>query len=98
MFALSLFIAWACIANVDAKLKLPTFKFNVRTAVASVIAATSFQSPLMSHSFQVPSAQAAVNPLADVGLKEFLVKDGRQFLRLAVPVGKCDVSDYINDE
>lgn len=30
---------------------------------------------------------AAIAPLADVGIKEFLVKDGRQFLRLTLPVG-----------
>ena len=33
-------------------------------------------------------AHAVVNQLADVGLKEFLVKDGRQWLRLNIPVGK----------
>lgn len=32
-----------------------------------------------------PSSQAAIANLADVGIKEFLVKDGRQFLRLSIP-------------
>lgn len=34
-----------------------------------------------------PVAKAAVAPLADVGIKEFLVKDGSQFLRLSLPSG-----------
>eukprot|EP01031_Cornospumella_fuschlensis_P039830 gene39830-48498_t len=34
-----------------------------------------------------PGAHAAIANLADVGLKEFLVKDGRQFLRLNLPLG-----------
>jgi peptidylprolyl isomerase len=33
----------------------------------------------------VAPANALVNQLADVGLREFLVKDGRQFLRIAQP-------------
>ena len=68
-------------------MKAPAFKFSVRSAAASIIAAAAVQLPIMPPSFLAPYAQAAVNPLADVGLKEFLVKDGRQFLRLAIPVG-----------
>lgn len=34
-----------------------------------------------------PNALASLAPLADVGLREFLVKDGRQFLRLELPIG-----------
>ena len=93
MLAIPLLLAATFAGHIDGKFMVPSFKFNVRGAVASVIAATTFQSALMptSPSFLVPSVNAAVNPLADVGLKEFLVKDGRQFLRLAVPVGKSEI-------
>jgi hypothetical protein len=77
----------ACIWSVDGRFALPSFKFNVRGVAAAAVAATTFQLPLLSPSFHPPTAQAAVNQLADVGLKEFLVKDGRQFLRLAIPIG-----------
>lgn len=41
---------------------------------------------LQSPSFiRPPEASAAVAPLADVGVREFLVKDGKQFLRLGLP-------------
>jgi hypothetical protein len=79
--------AAACIWSVDGRFALPSFKLNVRGAAAVAVAATAFQLPLLSPSFHPQSAQAAVNQLADVGLKEFLVKDGRQFLRLAIPIG-----------
>ena len=77
----------ACLLPVDGRFALPSFKFNVRGVAAAAVAATAFQLPLLSPSFHPPIAQAAVNQLADVGLKEFLVKDGRQFLRLAIPIG-----------
>ena len=35
-------------------------------------------------------ASAAIAPLADVGVGKYLVKDGRQLLRLSLPVGKFD--------
>jgi hypothetical protein len=77
----------ACFWSVDGRFVLPSFKLNVRGVAAAAVAATAFQLPLLSPSFHPPVAQAAVNQLADVGLKEFLVKDGRQFLRLAIPIG-----------
>ena len=91
MFCLVLLTTAAYICSVDGALKAPLFKFNARNAAISIIAAASVQLPVMLPSFHVPYVQAAVNPLADVGLKEFLVKDGRQFLRLAVPVGALDI-------
>jgi len=36
-------------------------------------------------SLRPPEVSAAVAPLADVGLREFLVKDGKEFLRLSLP-------------
>lgn len=50
-----------------------------RKTVTSAIAATAvcWQHPLAGH--------AITNQLADVGLKEFLVKDGREWLRLSLP-------------
>lgn len=77
----------ACLWSVDGRFTLPSFKFNARSVTAAAVAATAFQLPLFSPLFHPPIAQAAVNQLADVGLKEFLVKDGRQFLRLAIPIG-----------
>ena len=94
MRCLLLFTAAAYIRSVDSALKASLFKFNARNAAISIIAAASIQLPVMLPSFHVPYAQAAVNPLADVGLKEFLVKDGRQFLRLAIPVGELDSSVF----
>lgn len=38
-------------------------------------------------------AHAAIANLADVGVKEFLVKDGKQFLRLTVPLGSSQHFD-----
>lgn len=32
-------------------------------------------------------SNAIIAPMADVGVKEFLVKDGKQFLRLTIPIG-----------
>lgn len=43
----------------------------------------------MASSLQPLTANAAIASLADVGVKEFLVKDGNQHLRLALPSG-CD--------
>ena len=40
-----------------------------------------------------PQASAAVAPLADVGLREFLVKDGKQFLRLGLPTSLPTATD-----
>ena len=47
-------------------------------AVSTVIASTLVPSP----------SNALINQLADVGVKEFLVKDGSQLLRLSLPSGK----------
>ena len=78
----------ACVCMVDAGFKLPPLKLKFRESIAVVVAATAFQLPLPAPFFHPQIALATVNQLADVGLKEFLVKDGRQFLRLAIPVGE----------
>jgi hypothetical protein len=38
--------------------------------------------------FPMDNAHAAIAPLADVGVREFLVKDGSQLLRLSLPCGE----------
>jgi hypothetical protein len=89
MYAISLILI-CLFYKVNGKFIFPSLKINIKGVAASAIAATAFQLPF-SPSLPlpaIPAATAAVNPLADVGLKEFLVKDGRQFLRLALPVGK----------
>eukprot|EP00594_Rhizosolenia_setigera_P018581 CAMPEP_0178956100 /NCGR_PEP_ID=MMETSP0789-20121207/10023_1 /TAXON_ID=3005 /ORGANISM="Rhizosolenia setigera, Strain CCMP 1694" /LENGTH=481 /DNA_ID=CAMNT_0020637905 /DNA_START=21 /DNA_END=1466 /DNA_ORIENTATION=+ len=50
--------------------------------------------------FQPPFASAAVAPLADVGLREFLVKDGKQFLRLSEPTSlpQATLPATLNDQ
>lgn len=67
--------------------------FNVKTlmrkwlASATIASVTTFSPPL-NHIHSSSVAHAAIAPLADVGVKEFLVKDGEQFLRLSIPLGK----------
>ena len=56
-----------------------------KAAVASLCAVQLWLDP--TNLLEKQPAHAAVNQLADVGLKEFLVKDGRQWLRLNIPVG-----------
>ena len=75
-----------------------------------VVAATLFCSTLMTcggnlnvdsttsffpQILQPPAVSAAVAPLADVGLREFLVKDGKQFLRLALPTSLPATDDPV---
>ena len=95
MYGIGIILSGACVCMVDARFALPALKLRFRESVAVVVAAAAFQFPLPAP-FHPQIAQATVNQLADVGLKEFLVKDGRQFLRLAIPVGgsvlNCDWS------
>ena len=86
IYGIAIILSGACVSMIDAGFTLPTLKLKLRESVAVVVAAAAFQLPLPAP-FHPQIAQATVNQLADVGLKEFLVKDGRQFLRLAIPVG-----------
>lgn len=86
MYATVIILLGACVCILDAGFTLPTLKLKFRESVAVVVATAAFQLPLPAP-FHPQIAQATVNQLADVGLKEYLVKDGRQFLRLAIPVG-----------
>lgn len=86
MFQLAAIITATCVCAVDGKF-LSSLKLNFRGAAATLAALTAFQFPVLQPTLHPPSAEAAVNQLADVGLKEFLVKDGRQWLRLAIPIG-----------
>jgi hypothetical protein len=86
IYGIAIILSGACVSMVDAGFALPTLKLKFRESVAVVVATAAFQLPLPAP-FHPQIAQATVNQLADVGLKEFLVKDGRQFLRLAIPVG-----------
>ena len=52
-----------------------------------LVASSILCSSLMIHT------NAMVAPMADVGVREFLVKDGRQFLRLTIPLGDDDGFD-----
>lgn len=87
MFGLAAVITGACVCTVDGKI-FSSLKLNFRGAAATAVALTAFQFPALQPALHPPNAGAAVNQLADVGLKEFLVKDGRQFLRLAIPIGR----------
>jgi len=55
--------------------------------VSSIIkqTATLLCSVALMFNVHVGSVDAAVAPLADVGLREFLVKDGKELLRLSIP-------------
>jgi len=53
-----------------------------RKTLTSAVAATASLFPLCWHP---TSSHAITNQLADVGLREFLVKDGREWLRLSLP-------------
>ena len=65
------------------KPSLSSFRWQ-KAAVASLCAVQLWLDPM---NIDKQPAFAVVNQLADVGLKEFLVKDGRQWLRLNIPVG-----------
>ena len=75
-------ITWSVLGNLIGTNK--NYKNNVKLThslrVLSLIAAGILQNPA--------SSSAALLPLADVGVKEFLVKDGKEFIRLAQPVVK----------
>lgn len=56
------------------------------SAAAKTLSTAATLSIMASFIFQPPlPAMASVAPLADVGLREFLVKDGRELLRLSLP-------------
>jgi len=62
--------------------RLSKFQFDIKKSVVS-----SSLAILLSISTMNGPGNALIAPLADVGVKEFLVKDGRQWLRLSQPVG-----------
>jgi hypothetical protein len=69
--SISLIFVILTICAVDATY-LPSFKLKFKHAAASFIAITAFQSPMPTTSpfpsFHTQAVQAAVNPLADVGM------------------------------
>lgn len=78
-------------------LRLPTSQWHASTSkgfeesndshfLRNLLASTA--TALLCFAFYHPPANAAIASLADVGVKEFLVKDGRQFLRLTIPEGE----------
>lgn len=71
----------------NASLKIRSRRLNTLLVSVALIASPP---PEVSWLPIAPSsiAHAALAPLADVGVREFLVKDGPQFLRLSIPVGK----------
>ena len=92
------------ISSSTSYLNINSFQLRMSTKTkfdVSVLAAfTGFfwQSQWMSqHNFMsIKPAQAAIANLADVGIREFLVKDGRQFLRLSIPLG--DDQHFVDGE
>mmetsp|Transcript_31266 Transcript_31266/g.52290 ORF Transcript_31266/g.52290 Transcript_31266/m.52290 type:complete len:443 (-) Transcript_31266:117-1445(-) len=70
------------------KHQLVTAQKATKGIIATVIAGTTILGSGVPSSIQPPTAQAVIAPIADVGIKEFLVKDGRQFLRITIPLGK----------
>lgn len=67
--------------------KLSSWGFGLRIIASTGISLLGIGgNGLGGLSFQPLPATAAIANLADVGIKEFLVKDGRQFLRLTIPL------------
>ena len=62
--------------------RLPKYQFNVKKYILS-----SSLAVLLSISTVIEPVHSLLAPLAEVGVREFLVKDGRQWLRLSQPVG-----------
>lgn len=67
-------------------------KFNKKILTSILAAGLTITSPLTvnnlntnSNIVSISTSSAAIAPLADVGVKEFLVKDGKQWLRLSLP-------------
>ena len=63
----------------------PTANFFKKLATLSSVVAFTTSFAFITPIF--PVSAVGIASLADVGLREFLVKDGRQILRLALPVG-----------
>lgn len=64
-----------------------SFSRNLKHASAAALATAALTGPSLL--LPVAPAAAVIAPIADVGVREFLVKDGKQFLRLTVPLGKA---------
>jgi peptidylprolyl isomerase len=62
---------------------------------AALTLAVSLGNPSIPHIIAPQTAIASVAPLADVGLREFLVKDGRTFLRLNLPTSLPTSTDPV---
>jgi hypothetical protein len=63
---------------------------RLRRSLAGIVGIVISNIGVTPHGFNMiplPPAEAMIAPLADVGLREYLVKDGRQFLRLTMPTG-----------
>ena len=62
--------------------------FEFRAGELKKILVATVSTVALSISFnQAQEAHAIIAPLADVGIGKYLVKDGRQLLRLSLPVG-----------
>lgn len=79
------FLQQSCSFN----LKIANNKF-LRNSIASVVGFLTFSNvpDPIRHSLWPEPVEAAIAPLADVGIREFLVKDGSQLLRLSLPEGR----------
>jgi peptidylprolyl isomerase len=56
-------------------------------SLATVLISVQIPDILSDRGPHPPAASAVIAPLADVGLREFLVKNGKQLLNLALPTG-----------
>lgn len=87
--AAALFYAFLCIPYIGSlRLDLKRIGVQVAGAIGSVFLTTSPPNNVELPYLSTPPTYAAIAPLADVGVREFLVKDGRQFLRLNIPEGE----------
>lgn len=93
-----LLITLSLVVVVNDALKLPATRYHHRSSTLNsrktpTQILVDAQSPLLSMALTLllllnsspPPAYASVAPLADVGLREFLVKDSSQLLRLSLP-------------
>ena len=82
----SLFLLYRCVHSLNIpnlnNVKLPKLDIKQQSVLSSTLAI------MISLNFNQQPVNALIAPLAEVGVKEFLVKDGKQWLRLSQPVGK----------
>jgi peptidylprolyl isomerase len=85
---LSLFLLFSFTFSWNSPLQKPLKKIISHIHVLPLKLSTFILSAAITSSCLLPTdVHAVIAPLADVGVKEFLVKDGSQHLRLSLPAG-----------